>query len=228
MLYFSEIKGRKVYSEDGIEIGFLDDLIFLAIEKPKITKIIFLDKNKKKYTVSIDYVNKINGSVIISKNYLVTELQDNELSVLKNLLDKQIIDIGGNKIVRVNDVAFQKEGEGWYIYGVDVGFLGITRWFGLENTLIKLFRVANVNLTPRFLSWADIQPLELARGKVKLKKEEDKLERLRPEDLADHLEQTNLVSARRILRLLDDKFAAEVISNLNINYQSDIFRHFRP
>ena len=47
------------------------------------------------------------------------------------------------------------------------------------------------NLTSQFLSWGDIQPLELTQGKVKLKKREEKLQDMRPEDLADYLEKTN-------------------------------------
>jgi magnesium transporter len=47
---------------------------------------------------------------------------------------------------------------------------------------------------------------------------------MRPEDLADHLEQTNEQNIKKFLRLLDKEFATEVISNLNINYQRDLFR----
>jgi magnesium transporter len=47
---------------------------------------------------------------------------------------------------------------------------------------------------------------------------------MRPEDLADHLEQTNELNIKKFLRLLDKDFATEVISNLNINYQRDLFR----
>jgi magnesium transporter len=68
----------------------------------------------------------------------------------------------------------------------------------------------------------------LARGRVKLKIEDEKLERVRPEDLADHLEKTNVVNARKVLNTLEKEFAAEVISNLNINFQTAIFKDFSP
>ena len=75
------------------------------------------------------------------------------------------------------------------------------------------------------MSWADIQPLELIRGNVKLRKRE-KLEKIRPEDLADYLEKTNVINARKFLKILDTEKAAEVIGNLNINYQTALFKNF--
>ena len=67
----------------------------------------------------------------IEKEFLVTYLEENELYLVKNLLDKQIIDLKGNKIVRVNDVALQDK-EKLSIAGVDVGILGVLRRLGLE------------------------------------------------------------------------------------------------
>ena len=228
MLYFSEIRGKKVSTEDGIQVGHLDDFIFLSSDKPRVTKLVIRNAKNEALIVPIDFLKKTNGNFIIAKNYLIAELQDNELYVLKNLLDKQIIDIKGNKIVRVNDIAFQREEATWYIVGVDLGLSGILRWFRLNKLMTRFLHLFGFTVIPRFLSWSDIQPVELSRGQVKLKKEETKLERLRPEDLADHLEKTNMVNTRRVLRLVDENFAAQVISDLNIDYQVDIIRHFKP
>jgi magnesium transporter len=79
---------------------------------------------------------------------------------------------------------------------------------------------------PKFLSWGDVQPLELVRGRVRLRKREEKLKNLRPEDLADYLEQTNIANTKKILRLIDKKLAIEVIENFNINYQVSLFHNF--
>lgn len=69
--------------------------------------------------------------------------------------------------------------------------------------------------------------MELARGQVKLRKKEEKLEKIRPEDLADYLERTNVVNARKFLRILDEKKAAEVIEKLHVNYQTSLFKHYK-
>ncbi len=227
MIYFSEIYHKRVVTEDDIGVGQLEDLIFLASDNPIVTKLVVRSVTNQKLIISTEYLKRTNGTIVLEKEYLTTYLEENELYLVKNLLDKQIIDIKGNKIVRVNDVALNQE-NGLTLAGVDVGVLGVIRRLrpvGGEG-LYKFIRFFNIKLTSRFLSWGDIQPLELIRGKVKLKKKEEKLEKVRPEDLADYLEKTNVINARKFLKILDTEKAAEVISNLNINYQTAIFKHF--
>ncbi len=227
MLYFSEIVNKKVYTVDDIYIGYLEDIIFLVAENPIVTKFVIKDKANQKLIISTDYLKKIDKNLIVDKEFLVSYLEENELYLVKNLLDKQIIDLKGNKIVRVNDVALQDK-DRLSIAGVDVGILGIFRRLriGAEN-FYKIASFFNIRLASQFLSWADIQPLELIRGNVKLRKKEEKLEKIRPEDLADYLEKTNVINARKFLKILDTEKAAEVIGNLNINYQTALFKHFQ-
>ena len=227
MLYFSEIVNKKVYTEDNIHIGYLEDIIFLVAENPLVTKIVIKNKDNQRLIISTDYLQKIDKNLIIEKEFLVTSLEENELYLVKNLLDKQIIDLKGNKIVRVNDVALQDE-EKLSIAGVDVGIFGIFRRLriGADN-FYKIAALFHIKLASQFLSWADIQPLELIRGNVKLRKKEEKLEKIRPEDLADYLEKTNVINARKFLKILDTEKAAEVIGNLNINYQTALFKNFQ-
>lgn len=230
MIYFSEIFNKKVYTEDNFYLGKLKDFIFLASENPLITKIVIENKNKEKEIISYEYVKKINEKIIIEKNYLSSSLEENELYLVKNLLDKQIIDIKGNKVVRVNDVALTKIDNQFIIGGVDIGFIGLLRRIRIFN-IEKIYNILSrlkIKFSSRFLSWADIHPLELSRGQVKLKKREEKLEKIRPEDLASYLEKTNLINIKRFLKILSFEKAAEVISNLNINYQSVLFKNFDP
>jgi sporulation protein YlmC with PRC-barrel domain len=233
MLYFSELDRKKVLTNDGIFIGYLDDIIFLLDSKPKVTKIV-VDLNGKKTIINADAVHKFNSVVRIAKFYTQAELAENELFVKRNLLDKQVIDISGNKIVRANDVIIHEQinlsshNYECYISGVDIGLIGILRRLHVENGMTRVIHFFGINLVSKFLSWADIQPLDLVRGSIRVKKEETKLQNMRPEDLADHLEQTNELNIKKFLRLLDKNFATEVVSNLNINYQRDLFRTWNP
>ena len=227
MIYFSEIHQKKVVTEDGIAIGHLEDFIFLATDNPLVTKIVVRGSEAQKLIISTDYIIRINSYITIEKEYMTSYLEENELYLVKNLLDKQIIDIKGNKIVRVNDVAIQDK-ERLAIAGVDIGLYGLARRLKIGgDAIVKLLRFFNMKLTSEFLSWADIQPLELIRGKVRLRGQEEKMQKVRPEDLADYLERTNVINAGKFLKILDTEKAAEVVSNLNINYQTSIFKHFQ-
>lgn len=227
MLYFSELKGKNVYTEDNIYIGQLKDIIFLvSADNPQITKLVLKSRENPETIIPIEALKKLNDRLTISKNYEVSDLKEDELFLAKNLLDNQIIDIAGNKVVRVNDVVIQDK-PGFFVAGVDIGLLGVLRWFGLENVFTKVLSRFRIKPTSQFLSWADIHPLELTRGHVKIKKEQAKLRNIRPEDLADYLEETNVANAGHVLDILDAQKAVEVISNLNVNYQSALFKQFR-
>lgn len=231
MIYFSDIYGKDVMTEDGVRVGKLKDLIFIAGEQPLITKL-SLDVHTHQPSIQspkvpLQYLSRINNHIIINKNYEIVPLAENELYVHKNLMDQQIIDIKGNKVVRVNDVAIQDK-PSYFIAGVDIGLFGILRWLKLQSVTETFLKPFGQRIKPDFLSWEDIQPLELARGRIVLKKEEEKLEKIRPEDLADHLEKTNIYNVNKVLALLDKEFAAEVIQNLNLSYQKGLFKTFTP
>jgi len=223
MLYFSELLNRKVVTEDNVYVGKLVDLIFKLSETAEIAKAVVKTKLDPKTIVDIADVVKINGSITLKKNYHTKELEENELYLSKNLLDSQIIDISGDKMVRVNDVAIQNQPY-LYIAGVDIGLIGFLRWFGLEDLANKIFNQYGIKLRSQFLSWGDIQTLELSRGHVKIKTEQLKLQKIRPEDLADYLEQTNMDNIGHVLRTFTLEHAGEVLNNLNLNYQVEFFK----
>lgn len=230
MYYFSELVNKKVENENGKSIGKLKDLLFLADESPRVTKLFVKKGKKKNFAIPIKDLLKINGSIVVNKDFVEKEAAEREFSLAHNLLNRQIIDVKGGKVVRVNDVAIQDKDEKqeYYIAGVDVGFRAILRWFKLEKPTVPLYKALKLYSHPHFLSWGDIEPLELAKGNVQLKKDISDLERMRPEDLADYLEKTNIKNVNKIIAGLDDAYAADVIEDLNVNYQTALFKRFAP
>src|SRR3989338_8215623 len=111
------------------------------------------------------------------------------------LQNNRVLTKDGIYIGKLNDVAIQDK-PGYSIAGVDIGLVGILRWLGLIDFINKLLGKIGIKLRSQFLSWADIQTLELSRGHVKIKKEQTKLEKIRPEDLADYLEEPNVANVK--------------------------------
>jgi Mg/Co/Ni transporter MgtE len=177
--------------------------------------------------IPMTHVTMQNDSIKLTSDYKTVDVGENELSVKRHLIDQQIIDINGNKVVRVNDVAIQEKPY-LVVAGVDVGVLGIARWFHLEQFLNLFLARFGKTATSDFLAWENIQPVELSRGKVMLKKEETKLTKLRPEDLADHLERLSVKNLTKILDLLPNEYEADVVQNLNISHQRTLFRTVKP
>jgi len=222
MQYFSELAGKHVVTTGGKSLGRLHDFSFLAADQPLITKLSIKSK-KSILCIPIGSVKTIHSKITVIPNYKTTTPTEQELSVRTHLLDQQIIDIKGNKVVRVNDVVVQQKPY-YVVAGVDVGLMGITRWFNGEQVINKFLSHIGKFVTSDFLSWDDIQPVELSQGKVVLKHEETKLTRLPPEDLADHLERLSVKNLSRVLDILPTEYETDVIENLNVSRQRALFR----
>jgi magnesium transporter len=227
MLYFSELKGKHVIENPSIFLGTLEDIVFKVTGTAPVTKILI--KTPKNHHVLIPYTSilKIGRNILVSPDYVLTNLEENELYVGKNLNDQQIIDVKGNKMVRVNDVVFLQK-PFLHVSGVDIGWLGLMRWVGLEKTVCDMARALGREVTSQFLSWNDIMPVELARGRVMLKRQETNITKLRPEDLADYLNHLSLRNAKRLLHTLDDEFAANVLRSLNVYLRGQAVKVYTP
>lgn len=225
MIFFSEILNKKVYSDKNRYLGKISDLLIHVKDKPYITK--FILKKKSPIVVSINYLFLVDGKLQVKSDYQHSQKEEFELSLKKNILDKQIIDIEGSKVVRVNDILLQ-EGKDWYMAGVDTSMRIILRWFGMAWLIPSINKIFPYHKEGKILAWGDIQLLELSRGQLKLKLEQDRLQRLRPEDLADYLEKTDISNTRKILLNIDEQYAADVVNNLNITFQSELIRDLKP
>ena len=227
MLYFSELRGKHVVESPSTFLGTLEDIVFKAVPTAPVSKLLI--KTPKNHRVLIPYssVLKFGNIIYISPDYVLTNLEENELYVGKNLNDQQIIDVRGSKMVRVNDVVFLQK-PFLHVSGVDIGWLGIMRWIGLESLMRDSARMLGKEMTSQFLSWNDILPVELARGRVMLKKQEMNITKLRPEDLAEYLNRLSLRNAKKLLHTLDDEFTASVIRSLSTHVRGQMVKIFTP
>lgn len=224
MLFFSELTGRPVYSESEHVLGVLEDIIFLNEDTPRVTKIT-VSHNKLRHEIPVSSIRRVNGHVAIVKAAAVRASAGNELSVKKVLLDQQIIDLVGNKVVRVNDVVLM-DAPNLSISGIDIGPLGILRRIGLEQTAQKAAKLLGFTIGQQLLSWGDVSNLDLEYGQIKIKQREEKLAKIHEEDLADYLELTNIQNVHKFIGTLTPKKAAEVLQSLNVTYQVEVFAKF--
>lgn len=224
MLYFSELRGKQVLAGQ-ISVGSLDDIVFKVSPAAPVTKLFVKKPNGQKIFIPYSDVGRIGRRIHIDVNHTQSELEENELFVGKNISDQQIIDITGSNIIRVNDVVFMQQ-PNLHISGVDVGSLGILRWFGLEEIVSRIARMIHIQIVPKFLAWTDVAPVELARGRVVMKQADVKLKRLKPEDLAGHLDRTNIRNVKRIVSLFDDEYTAQILKNLTGLTQTQLIKSF--
>ncbi|HEY3423019.1 MAG TPA: CBS domain-containing protein, partial [Methanocellaceae archaeon] len=149
------------------------------------------------------------------------KLSGKEMLVTDTLLDKQIVDIDGLKVVRVNDVLITKVQNELCLAGVDVGFNGILRRLGLlwVPEQFNVLRMPN-----HIISWSYIDPLSPALSQVHLKIPRKNIDDLHPADIADIIEDLDNKGRMTLLQSLDDETAAETMEEVEPQIQAAMIR----
>jgi len=226
MIFYSELIGKNVVSEHHHDLGKFRDLIFLNEDTPTVIKMVVQTKYHR-HEIAIDHIKMVNHHIEVTQVHKDLKHRSKEVSAAKMLLDKQIIDLVGNKVVRVNDIIIQ-EAPILSISGIDIGVLGIIRRLGLERFIRRPMQTFHIELPLQLLSWGDILNLEYGSGQIQLKHHEERLARIHEEDLADYLETTTIHNARSFLKTIGIKKASNIIENLTTHYQIELFNGFEP
>ncbi|MGB0121990.1 MAG: magnesium transporter, partial [Silvibacterium sp.] len=145
----------------------------------------------------------------------------------QDLLDRQIIDVHGRKVVRVNDVDLQwfkqDDIEDLRVREVEVGLRGAVRRM-LQGTLPAGALDAVVKRFPaRVIPWEFVDMIEVDPARrVKLKIEHERLAQLHPSDIADILEDLAPAEREAILTTLDEEVAAEALEEVEPKLQKSM------
>src|SRR5258707_1300496 len=149
------------------------------------------------------------------------------LAVQKDLLDQQIIDTAGRKVVRVNDVDLTEfrtnEHVELRITQVDVGLPGAVRRLFQGIAPQKFIRKVQGQFPPRSIRWEFVNLVESdPLRRVKLRITHEKLEDLHPADLADIMEDLSAAERQGIIASLDEETAAAVLGELDARLTTQI------
>lgn len=227
-IFFSQLEGKKVKDSKGNDVGLFSDLVFLDGKKfAKITGLVvksngFLKKIDWRYVESVEknfYLNaekeKISFEEVSEKDFLANEM----------LMDRQVIDVNGVKLLKVNDVLLSKMPESFAITGVDVGTAGIIRRLGISR-YPKLFQ--GKFISEKIIPWERVAPLELsAVSDIKLDFEREKLSEIHPADLADLLEDLSHTERTMVFNTINPKQAAETLAEVNPEVSKSLFKNLK-
>jgi magnesium transporter len=223
-LFVSEILRKPVLDPKGDELGRLTDLVIVKGEPlPKVSALI-MDKKKRLFKLSWTDLNIFNKRIISANIYseaLKTyELNDKDLLLVRDILDKQIVDANGAKVVRVNDVKLEGFNKDAVLVAVDVGMRGIMRRLGIERGGEDLMRLFKKRLSYNLISWNYIQPLEPKLTKISLTVPRQMVSELHPADIAEIISQVSRNEGATFFKDLDIDVAAETLSELQPDVQT--------
>ncbi len=220
MPYVSELIGTSVHDPAGRVVGKVADLLVPAqADYPAVTGLTVKPKKGQLRTVDWSAVRILDdGGIGLAAPLAEAPAlasTEHELSLAHQVLDRQIIDTNGVRVVRVNDLQLaQAEGQ-YRLVGVDVSAAGLLRrlWVG------RFLDAIGLKLTPKAIAWEDIEPVESGTVGVKLRVPREDLARMHPADIAQIITQLDQHHGQEVLAELDDEAAADAIGEVSPELQ---------
>jgi magnesium transporter len=232
MLYLSQAIGRPVRDQHQEPIGTVADLIVAIGDRyPPVTGIVVKTNGREIFlhwnsVTSLDAGGATLGTsaIDISKFHQ----RANEIRLKLDLMDRQIVDIDGRKVVRVNDLRLDEVEGSLHLVAVDVGASGLLRRLGIEGPWRTLARGLHRSVPERYIDWEDVDPVERTIASVKLRVPHKGLAELHPADLATIIDQLSRSDRVGVIASLDDEAAADAIGEMEPETQVDILEDLEP
>lgn len=229
MLYLSQMLGKPVVDSAGEKIGTISDLAISTGEVfPRITSLAFQGPGKVPFMISWrKYVDEFDDEGIRlsvdSPDIRFSYLQPDEVLLARDLMDRQIVDTQGLKVVRVNDLKLSQSGTQLRLLGAEVGIRGILRGLApwLERAVVSVAKAFHKQIDERIIAWNYMDLLDRDLSEVQLSVTHKRLDELHPADVADILEQLDPQQRANVFKHLDENQATEAISEMEDEYQAD-------
>ena len=225
-VFSSEIIRKPVLDPKGEEIGKVKDLVIIRGETLPMVSALILERKKQLYHLPWNQLNIFNKKIISAKvygeNVQPYELKEEDLLIVRDILDKQIVDVNGAKVVRVNDIKLEGLKTYAVLIAIDVGIRGIMRRLGVERGGEDFFRLFKKKLPYSLISWNYLQPLEPKLTNISLTIPRQLLSELHPADIAEIISSISQKDGVSFIDNLDVETAAEALSELEADVQTDM------
>lgn len=229
-LALTELLGAPVLDSAGRTCGRVRE-VALAPQEDRVRISVLIVKTKSGDRVlPLQSVTSINGGVrasTASADWSSINGTEGLFLLERDLLDQQVIDVHGRKVVRVNDVDLQQESVGsrsvLKVSSVDVGARGAIRRLLKGVVPLGALHLLLSQIPPRSIPWDFVDLIETDPARrVKLKISHDRLARLHPADIADIVEELAPDEREAVFETLDEEVAAEALEEVEPKVQKAI------
>lgn len=232
----TELLGAPVYDPSGAPSGRVRELTLAPQEdRSRISSLIVKTKSGDR-VLPFGAILSIDGGVratTVAGEWQPVNGTEGLFLLERDLLDQQVIDVNGRKVVRVNDVDLQMEASKdkganpahpvLRVLSVDVGARGAVRRL-LRGVAPKTALQALLGrIPPRSIPWNFIDVIETDPARrVKLKTSYEGLAKLHPADIADIVEDLAPDERQAVFQTLDEETAAEALEEVTPKVQKSI------
>ncbi|MGI8991767.1 MAG: magnesium transporter MgtE N-terminal domain-containing protein, partial [Bryobacteraceae bacterium] len=234
LLYFTELLGLPVHDLKGRRIGRVKDAALVPLIDPSLVDRFLVGGGMTWLSVRYDQIATISldGIQLSDEKLFPYHSDEYMLRIGRDLLDQQIIDVNGRKVVRVTDVSLALRHNGrdtLSVLEVDVGVRSILRRLLQGIVPPRWIRRAQRGIAPNSISWEFCNIVEPdPRRRLRLNISNDKLERMHPADLADIVEELGPAERESIFETIDSEVAAEALSEVDPKTQASILESLEP
>jgi magnesium transporter len=222
MTYLSQLLGRPVLDALGTQVGVLQDVLASGLDRQfPYVRALAIRQDGKALIVGANQLGDLEPKATLkseSARIRPYAPRGDELWLSDRIMDHQIVDTEGRRVVRVNDVELAPSGGAYLVMGIDVGALGLLRRLGLEKPARAL---AGKRLSESIIPWEDVAPLA-DQDAVHLKISRDKISKLHPADIAALLSDLDARAGQDLARVLDDETLADTMEEAPPDVQSAI------
>ena len=229
LLYLTELVGLKVFDLKGRRIGLVKDAALVPLIDSSRVDRFLVGGGWAWLTVRHDQVRSISLDGIYLRDELLTPYHSDEymLRLVRDLLDQQIIDLSGRKVVRVTDVTFsifcENDHDAVKVIEVDIGLRSIFRRVFQGVLPRRLIRRLQRPIAPHSIRWDFCNIVEAdPQRRLRLNITHRMLEEMHPADLADIVEELSPEDREAIFSAIDSEVAAEALSEVDPNLQASI------
>jgi CBS domain-containing protein/sporulation protein YlmC with PRC-barrel domain len=226
MPYISELLGKPVADVDGVRIGHLDDLIATPRgDMPHPVVVAIVVKRSRGYLIVpvAEVVVLVAPAIPLTKHIKDIEpYQPNErdLYLARDVLDKQIIDTNGVRVVRVNDLELARVNGDFFVANVDTSGLGLMRRLGMGRVAQRFAgRPGRKDAPTGTISWDEIELLS-ADQPMRLRVPSDRITDLHPADLAEIISDLTRSESDKLLESLDVETVADALEEVEPEFQA--------
>jgi magnesium transporter len=224
MAYLSVLIGRPVIDVDCLPAGTLEDIIAAPrsdTAHPQVNAVV-VHAGRDHVRIPMDQVAVLLApSISLSRRWAEINPyapNDADLYLARDVLDKQIIDVDGVRVVRVNDLELARVNSHYYVANVDIGRLGLIRrlWPGLADWLE---RRGGRPKTGGTISWDNVELLQ-GDQPMRLKVSGAKISELHPADLAEIISDLTGPEGNKLLETLDVSKVADTLEEVEPDFQA--------
>ncbi|HUR37415.1 MAG TPA: CBS domain-containing protein, partial [Terriglobales bacterium] len=230
-LALSELLGATVFDVNGVMSGRVREVALAPQDDPSRIAALIVRTPQGDRVLTPKLIAEVGISTVRattrSEDWLPLASSEGFLLLERDLLDQQIIDVHGRKVVRVNDVEFSIEringNAGLKIYEVEVGPRGAVRRLLKGIVPRRAVSALALRLTARAIPWDFVDLIETDPSRrVKLKIDHDRLSKLHPADIADILEELAPAQREAIFESLDEEVAADALEEIDPKLQASL------